>query len=126
MGEESSLMKVSESPDNANVYQKKINPWKYLPISQDITDFAEELQSKKKVAAEDGLILVASLLEKLPNLGGLCRTCEIFGVSKYVVSSLRYLADQTFQSLSVSSEKWVNIIEVSSRGIKYRSKCALT
>ena len=50
--------------------------------------------------------------------GGLCRTSEIFGASKYVISSLRVLDDLNFKSLSVSSERWVDILEVPVRDLK--------
>jgi len=43
---------------------------------------------------------------------GLCRTCEIFGVSKLVMSSLSYVDDRTFENLSVSAHKWIHIDEV--------------
>jgi len=43
---------------------------------------------------------------------GLCRTCEIFGVSKFVISSLRHVEDKSFENLSVSSHKWIHIEEV--------------
>lgn len=95
----------------SNVFQKKITPWKYLPMPE-FSDFAEEIQVKKKRCTEDGLILVASLISKATNLGGLCRTSEIFGVSKFVISSLKLMQDQSFQNLSVSAEKWVTVLEV--------------
>ena len=43
---------------------------------------------------------------------GLCRTSEIFGVSEFVIGNLSYLNDRTFQSLSVTAEKWIPITEV--------------
>ena len=43
---------------------------------------------------------------------GLCRTCEIFGVSEFVISNMRYVHDKAFQSLSVTAEKWIPIKEV--------------
>lgn len=43
---------------------------------------------------------------------GLCRTCEVFGVSKFIIGSMRYLEDKTFEMLSVTSHKWINIEEV--------------
>lgn len=92
-------------------FQKKINPWKLLSVSQEIEEYAG-FNIKKKCVAEEGLVVVASLLGHFPNLGGLCRTCEIFGVNKYVVSSLKVVSDQQFQNLSVSSQNWVNILEV--------------
>ena len=39
----------------------------------------------------EGLVVIASLIDRLPNLGGLCRTCEIFGVGKLTVPSLAVL-----------------------------------
>ena len=46
---------------------------------------------------------------------GLCRTCEIFGVSEIVFSSKHVIEEKEFKSLSVTSEKWVKISEVSCR-----------
>ncbi|KAK3700694.1 hypothetical protein QZH41_015635 [Actinostola sp. cb2023] len=58
------------------------------------------------------LIVVASLIDKAPNLGGLCRTSEIFGVRKLVLGSNEMLKDQNFKKLSVSSSKWVDVEQV--------------
>ena len=56
-----------------------------------------------------GLILVATLIDKGPNLGGLCRTSEIFNVKEFVIANVRYVEDKQFQSLAVTAEKWLNI-----------------
>lgn len=45
-------------------------------------------------------------------LAGLCRTCEIFGASALVLDNLRHVGDKQFQSLSVSSELWLPLLEV--------------
>jgi hypothetical protein len=37
---------------------------------------------------QSALVVVGSLLEKAANVGGLCRTCEIFGVTKLVWKSM--------------------------------------
>lgn len=70
--------------------------------------------SRKKNNANSSidLIVIASLIDRLPNLGGLCRTCEVLGVKHLVLSSLRMTEDRDFVSLSVSAEKWMNILEV--------------
>lgn len=90
--------------------QRKITPWKSM-ISEltaplDLPDMAEPKQQR------GGLILVASLIDKPPNLGGLCRTCEVFSVQEYVVPSLAVLEDQTFNSLSLTAQQWVPVKEV--------------
>lgn len=90
--------------------QKKIIPWHVLMPSQ---EDLENLNRKKNVTLEkDGLILVSSLIDKGTNLGGISRTCEIFNVKELVVGNVRYLEDKQFQTLSVTSEKWLNIKEV--------------
>ncbi|KAI5642750.1 spoU rRNA methylase family domain-containing protein [Phthorimaea operculella] len=85
--------------------QKKYIPWKNM---SDIDVF--ETEKKKETSGE--LIVVASLIDKLPNLGGMARTSEVFGVKTYVIDSLRHLQDKTFQGLSVSAERWINVEEV--------------
>ena len=44
---------------------------------------------------------------------GLCRTSEIFGVSELVLASSTVLDEKEFKSLSVTSEKWLKITQVS-------------
>jgi tRNA G18 (ribose-2'-O)-methylase SpoU len=51
-------------------------------------------------------------------LGGICRTCEIFNVKELVLGSIKFMEDKTFQSLSVTSENWINIKEVAIKHLK--------
>ncbi|XP_047987715.1 uncharacterized protein LOC125227436 [Leguminivora glycinivorella] len=98
---------VHEVAVNAEVgtIQKKYVPWKNM---SDIDVY----EINKKRESPSDLIVVASLIDKLPNLGGMARTSEVFGVKTYVVDSLRHLQDKQFQGLSVSAERWVDIEEV--------------
>ena len=48
----------------------------------------------------------------MPNLGGLTRTSEIFGVKKLLIPSNLILKDKEFKNLSVTAEKWIDIEEV--------------
>uniref|UniRef100_A0A1Y1MDV7 tRNA (guanosine(18)-2'-O)-methyltransferase TARBP1 n=1 Tax=Photinus pyralis TaxID=7054 RepID=A0A1Y1MDV7_PHOPY len=79
---------------------------------------------QKKMTPQEGtkspgeLIVVASLIDKIPNLGGLSRTCEVFGVKQLTVSSLSVVKNSEFQNLSMSSENWVNIVEVKSEQLQ--------
>ncbi|CAD5123311.1 DgyrCDS11670 [Dimorphilus gyrociliatus] len=83
--------------------QKKIIPWRLMTPQ----DNDEEDVRKIPIHDSRGLILVTSLINKLPNLGGLCRTSEIFSVKEMVVNSLRVMNEKAFESLSVSSHKWL-------------------
>jgi len=114
MDEINPLPDFKPNTETGTSLQRKINPWKVLPVSEDLlSDFPQELQLKKKsCSSSEGLIVVASLIDRIPNLGGLCRSCEIFGVSKYVISSLHLLEDPGFRSLSVTAHNWIDVIEV--------------
>uniref|UniRef100_A0A452TLF8 tRNA (guanosine(18)-2'-O)-methyltransferase TARBP1 n=1 Tax=Ursus maritimus TaxID=29073 RepID=A0A452TLF8_URSMA len=91
--------------------QKKIIPWK-----NNAPDLDLELVFQDRVAklgkSISRLIVVASLIDKPTNVGGLCRTCEVFGASALVVGSLQCVTDKQFQGLSVSAEQWLPLVEV--------------
>ncbi|XP_066473038.1 probable methyltransferase TARBP1 isoform X2 [Tiliqua scincoides] len=90
--------------------QKKIIPWK--ENSSDLDELVLQDRATKLGKSNSKLIVVASLIDKPTNLGGLCRTCEIFGVSALIVGSLHYINDKQFQYLSVSAEQWLSLVEV--------------
>nr|XP_057914921.1 probable methyltransferase TARBP1 isoform X2 [Doryrhamphus excisus] len=106
--------KIEEDKDErwADV-QKKITPWR-LDIQEQNPDLHLVPQQRvARVGKQHGaLLVVASLIDKPTNLGGLCRTCEIFGASALVLDNLRHISDKHFQSLSVSSELWLPLLEV--------------
>ncbi|CAH0581607.1 unnamed protein product [Chrysodeixis includens] len=91
--------------EGSGTIQKKYVPWKNMG---DVNLY--DIEKKRESPSE--LIVVASLIDKLPNLGGMARTSEVFGVQTYVVDSLRHLQDKQFQGLSVSAERWINVEEV--------------
>jgi tRNA G18 (ribose-2'-O)-methylase SpoU len=92
--------------------QKKITPWNVTgPLLEDQDSF-EQLRQRPLERRVGDLVVVASLIDRAPNLGGLCRTCEIFGASRLVLGSKNVVAEKDFKSVSVSSEKWVDIEEV--------------
>ncbi|CAN0842679.1 Probable methyltransferase TARBP1 [Linum grandiflorum] len=63
-------------------------------------------------------IIVASFLDRIPNLAGLARTCEIFKASGLVIADATVLRDKQFQLISVTAEKWVPIMEVPVQSVK--------
>ncbi|CAG09449.1 unnamed protein product, partial [Tetraodon nigroviridis] len=93
--------------------QKKISPWKSGLQEQEAELQLVPQQRAVRLGKQHGaLVVVASLIDKPTNLGGLCRTCEIFGASVLVLDSLHHVRDKHFQSLSVSSELWLPLMEV--------------
>ena len=49
--------------------QKKIMPWKQMMPDDNVT---EEIEHGVKQRDKDGLVVVTSLIKKVPNLGGRC------------------------------------------------------
>lgn len=80
--------------------------------NNDIFPTIRESISHKKTSDEESLIVVACLLSRIPNLGGLARTCEIFNVKELVIANLNQVKDKEFQNLSVSAENWITITEI--------------
>ena len=94
-------------------FQKKIAPWEEM--KQMDMDFGSQLGTTTRQPS--ALIVVASLVEKVPNLGGLCRTCEIFNAAKLVVHDRKVTATPDFKSLAVSSDAWMDIDEVRTKDL---------
>lgn len=110
---ESSVKNSIMDIEGLNNIQKKIDPLMSTNISQnDIFSTIRESVSHKRLSDEDGLIVVACLVNRAPNLGGLARTCEIFNVKELVIANLNQIKDKEFQNLSVSAENWITITEV--------------
>uniref|UniRef100_A0A6Q2Z6C8 tRNA (guanosine(18)-2'-O)-methyltransferase TARBP1 n=1 Tax=Esox lucius TaxID=8010 RepID=A0A6Q2Z6C8_ESOLU len=91
--------------------QKKMTPWR-LGIQEPELGMVPQQRAARLGKLNSALLVVATLIDKPTNLGGLCRTCEIFGASGLVLDSLRHVTDKHFQALSVSSELWLPLLEV--------------
>lgn len=62
--------------------------------------------------SRNDIILVASLIDKVPNLAGLARTCEVFGAGRLVLSDLSVARDPSFAAVSVTAEQWLPLEQV--------------
>ncbi|KAL0983871.1 hypothetical protein UPYG_G00134130 [Umbra pygmaea] len=93
--------------------QKKMTPWRLgIQGQEPELGLVPQQRAARLGKLHGALLVVASLIDKPTNLGGLCRTCEIFGASGLVLDSLRHVSDKHFQALSVSSELWLPLLEV--------------
>ena len=65
-----------------------------------------------------GLVVIASLVDKIPNLAGLARTCEVLGAEALVMADRdRTVAHKDFTAVSVTAEQWLPIRDVSIAGL---------
>lgn len=94
---ENRLMRTTPVELNVDNVQRKIVPLRQLFPEWQQLELEE--QSTVKVQARSGLVVVASLLSKEANLGGLARTCEIFGAQELVLANLKTIETREFQAL---------------------------
>lgn len=89
-------------------FQKKILPWENMDLFLDDDTSRSNTRARKR----QSLILVATLIDKIPNLAGMARTSEIFNIESLVIPNKKVEKDELFQQISVTAEKWVPLVEV--------------
>ena len=95
--------------------QRKITPWDTIEVQM------QECESSKRNNAigrkRQSIILCATLVDKVPNLAGLARTCEIFNVEKLLIPNIKIIQDKMFQQISVTAQKWLPIEELNEKDL---------
>ncbi|XP_014099541.3 uncharacterized protein [Bactrocera oleae] len=106
-----SFMKESHTPEqvilasnNGINMQRKMNPESALCTKSSIAEAEASVNSY--------MFVVASLIDKIPNIGGIARSCEVLGVGNLVLSSKKLVEKDDFKSVSMTAEKNLNIFEV--------------
>uniref|UniRef100_A0A0K0DYE5 SpoU_methylase domain-containing protein n=1 Tax=Strongyloides stercoralis TaxID=6248 RepID=A0A0K0DYE5_STRER len=88
----STILEESNDPS-----QRKIAVPKILPIKENTSVC---------------LYVIASLVNKPENLGGLCRTCESFRIDKLLIDNLSVIKTKNFSALSMNADEWQDIEEL--------------
>ncbi|KAI6236510.1 SpoU-methylase domain-containing protein [Aphelenchoides besseyi] len=99
-----------------------------LEVQQKLNTIELEIQAndRREQNSENQLIVVASLVNKAANLGGLCRTCEVFNTTELVISDAAVIKEHDFRSLSMSAELHLPVVEVKPASlIEYLKECRL-
>lgn len=94
-------------------FQRKIIPVDALNLL--LEDEKTRGTRNKSGRRKQDLIVCASLIDKVPNLGGLARTSEIFAAQKLVIPDLSVTKMDNFASLSVGAGDWLDIEECSEK-----------
>ncbi|KAJ3030730.1 UNVERIFIED_CONTAM: Tar (HIV-1) RNA binding protein 1 [Siphonaria sp. JEL0065] len=89
-------------------FQRKIEAWETMETDFDFSQIRSAADGRKRFP----LIVVASLVSKAPNLGGLCRTCEIFNAELLLLPNLKVREDPAFLVTAVTSDKWMPLEEL--------------
>jgi tRNA guanosine-2'-O-methyltransferase len=104
---------ASASGDTAQQLQTKITPFDNLQLAIESSILTRQNTSTDRPRQD--LIVVASLIDKVTNLAGIARTCEIFAAKELVLSDLSVVKSHDFQSISVASAGWMPMREVAYR-----------
>lgn len=109
--EESSAVEIRSSYN----YQLKFEP---LHHSSTISGEPRSIRVDNRSLDRTGLIVVGSLVDKIPNIAGITRTCEIFRVKELLLSNKKVMNDPIFKQISVTAEKWLPVNELEAEKIK--------
>ncbi|KAG7359263.1 methyltransferase [Nitzschia inconspicua] len=113
---ETELIPEGENESGAtSTIQRKIIPLDSLNLA--LEDLREQHLSNAAGTHKQPLIVCASLVDKVPNLGGLARTSEIFAAQSLVVPDLSVTKMDNFKSLSVGAADWIEMEEVNEQNL---------
>lgn len=70
-----------------------------------------DLKDEKAVKRSD-LIVVSSLVDKAPNLGGICRLCDVLGAGLLTLADIRVKNSPHFKNVAVTADRWMPMEEV--------------
>merc|ERR1712194_416421 len=90
-------------------FQRKILPIDALDLG--IRAFQEQKLFNAAGKKKQNLVVCASLVDKVPNLAGLARTCEIFSAQTLVMPNLMVRKQDDFKTISASANDWVSMEE---------------
>jgi tRNA guanosine-2'-O-methyltransferase len=110
--------------ESSTVLQKKHIPFSDLQLhSEGVCYRGIDVRSGRQ---QQDIIVCACLVDKATNLGGIARTCEVFGVRELIVPDIQVTKSEVFQNIAVSSDCWLPISSVEPNNlIEYLEACKL-
>lgn len=96
----------------ARDFQTKMIPWHMLKL-----DEAESRELQLSSGRRLPMVVCASLLDRAPNIGGLTRTCEVFGLEAITIADKKVMQTKDYTAVAVTAEKWIRTLEVEVEGL---------
>lgn len=95
---------------NSMNLQTKSGAWEtVLDLS---TSNNDDKKNKNSSIKRSDLIVISSLVDKPPNLGGICRLCDVLGVGLMTIHDLRIKKHPQFKNVAVTADNWMPMIEL--------------
>lgn len=109
----SSLGKAGKSglltADSQSPLQTKSGAW------NTVMDVDEKSRGGDVVRSD--LIVISSLVDKPPNLGGICRLCDVLGAGTLTLNDIKVKDHPQFKNVAVTADSWMPMIEVKEKEI---------
>ncbi|CAN3474472.1 tRNA (guanosine(18)-2'-O)-methyltransferase [Diutina catenulata] len=97
--------RATPTPDESRL-QTKSGAWSTV---MDID--ANAARAAENIVRSD-LIVVSSLVDKAPNLGGICRLCDVLGAGLMTLHDIQIKTHPQFKSVAVTADRWMPMLEV--------------
>jgi tRNA guanosine-2'-O-methyltransferase len=101
---------VQENKFENTLLQTKIVPFDELKLALSTESHARSRNGALR--SKQSLVVCASLVDKVQNLAGIARTCEIFAVEQLVIPDVNLTKLESFQGIAVTADQWLDIAEV--------------
>ena len=92
----------------AQRFQQKMVP---VELAEETIQGLKRLELANAKLKQMDLVIMASFVDKVPNLAGLARTCEVLGASKLVLPDINLIQSDDFQAVCMTADKWLPMEE---------------
>lgn len=103
-------MYEEDQPGMSSILQTKSGAW------ETVMDPDSDGRAASKIKRSP-LIVMASLVDKAPNLGGICRLCDCLGAGWMTMDNLEITKQKEFLSVAMTADRWEPLLEVKIRDI---------
>jgi len=95
--------------ETSETLQTKIVPFDALQLALAEVNLSRARNGQGR--QRSSVVVVSSLVEKVQNIAGIARSCEIFAVEELLVPDLSQTKSDTFQGIAVSAGDWLPMSE---------------
>ncbi|GMM32276.1 tRNA (guanosine(18)-2'-O)-methyltransferase [Martiniozyma asiatica (nom. inval.)] len=95
----------NDSDKESSLLQTKSGAWSTVMELDDSSRAASQVKRSQ-------LIVVSSLVDKPPNLGGICRLCDCLGAGWMTMDDMSVMSNPEFKSVAVTADRWMPMLEV--------------
>lgn len=107
---------TGENPEASNPAFKEQSEKYQSPLQTKSGAWSTVMDVDKKTELADivrsDLIVVASLVDKPPNLGGICRLCDVLGAGLITLHDMKVKEHPQFKNVAVTADHWMPMTEV--------------